>query len=86
MTCAETWLPVAGWEGQYEVSDLGRVRGVDREGSDGRRVRGKIKSQRLSQDGYLRVSLATGKRSIKRTMQVADIVTAAFVGPKPKGT
>ncbi len=27
---AETWLPAPGWEGIYEVSDQGRVRGVDR--------------------------------------------------------
>jgi hypothetical protein len=26
----ECWLPVPAWEGFYEVSDLGRVRGVDR--------------------------------------------------------
>jgi len=28
----ETWLPVVGWEGFYEVSDLGRVRSVPRVG------------------------------------------------------
>jgi hypothetical protein len=27
---SERWLPVVGWEGLYEVSDLGRVRSLDR--------------------------------------------------------
>ena len=26
----EQWLPVPGYEGYYEVSDLGRVRSLDR--------------------------------------------------------
>ena len=26
----ERWLPVPGWEGLYEVSDLGRVRSLPR--------------------------------------------------------
>ena len=26
----EEWRPVVGWEGLYEVSDLGRVRSLDR--------------------------------------------------------
>jgi len=28
---AEAWLPVCGFEGFYEVSNLGRVRSVDRQ-------------------------------------------------------
>lgn len=30
MTARETWRAVPGWEGAYEVSDLGRVRSLDR--------------------------------------------------------
>ena len=49
---AETWLPVVGYEGLYEVSDQGRVRSVDRvvaaltkSGGPGQRqFRGKILS------------------------------------------
>jgi hypothetical protein len=38
---AETWLPIPGWEGFYEVSDKSRVRSVDRviDVVDGRRRR-----------------------------------------------
>lgn len=39
----ETWRPVSGFEGRYEVSDLGRVRGVERLDSMGRKVAGKMK-------------------------------------------
>lgn len=29
---AESWLPVVGFEGLYEVSDLGKVRSLNRTG------------------------------------------------------
>jgi NUMOD4 motif len=37
----ENWLPIVGYEGLYEVSDLGRVRSLDRivERKDGRQQR-----------------------------------------------
>lgn len=38
----EQWKAVAGYEGAYEVSDLGRVRSLDRVCSDGSRRRGRM--------------------------------------------
>ena len=38
----EHWLPVRGWEGLYEVSDLGRVRSLGRKGGNNRWYGGKI--------------------------------------------
>ena len=32
----ERWLPVVGWEGLHEVSDLGRVRSLPRKGGNNR--------------------------------------------------
>ena len=55
----ERWLPVVGWDGYYEVSDLGRVRSVPRVGSDGRRLKGRILRPRIiPKTGYHRVCLS----------------------------
>ncbi len=59
----ETWKPIAGFEGRYEVSDLGRVRSLDREGvRNGRPVRfkGRVLKPGLDGDEYLHVSLGAG--------------------------
>lgn len=78
----EIWKPVVGFEGLYEVSDLGRVRGVDRpvrtRGGKTRIMRGQIiKPQRHSQ-GYTQV----GMRG--RTYPIHHLVAAAFLGPRPE--
>jgi len=80
----EEWRDIPGHAG-YQVSSLGRVRSLDRFGSDGRIVRGVIKALRYTDDGYLRVSFATGRRSVKTTHTVADLVLLVFAGPKPSG-
>lgn len=84
----ETWLPIPGWEGFYEVSDLGRVRSVDRvivrnTGSP-QTWRGRILFQGShAYDGRHSVSLyAEGRRE---THRVAPLVLQAFVGPRPEG-
>ena len=73
-TVNEVWNPVVGYEGLYEVSNLGRVRGLQR---------GKILKQRTDKDGYMRVTLfKEGKRKDKRAHRV---VIQAFVGEHPEG-
>lgn len=83
----ETWKPVPGYEGAYEVSDLGRVRSLDRVivRSDGvrRRFPGKIIKPYVDPNGYDRVALAlSGSRSLRCAHQ---LVAAAFLGPRPVG-
>lgn len=41
-TSIERWLPIPGYEGLYEVSNLGRVRSLDRIDVAGRRLRGNV--------------------------------------------
>jgi hypothetical protein len=83
----EAWLPVVGFEGQYEVSDHGRVRGVDRIAilSDGRRipVQGCVLKLRRRKKGYLQVSLQRDGRPTAHA--VHRLVLLAFVGPCPEG-
>ncbi len=75
---SEVWRSAPGWEGLYEVSDLGAVRGVRRKGSHGRPI-----SQGQSERGYSQVSLH--RNSARRTVKVARLVSLAFLGPKPEG-
>lgn len=53
----EIWAPVAGYEGLYEVSNLGRVKSLSRVQPDGRRRSERILRLNLAWNGYLRVAL-----------------------------
>lgn len=80
----ERWLPVAGYEGCYEVSDLGRVRSLPRVTSDGRRIAGRILTLGHAKHGYPTANLWTDGRY--RTRTVHALVAEAFIGPAPEGT
>ena len=76
----EEWRPVVGYEGLYEVSNIGRVRSIDRYvktcyGSY-RLHKGKVLSPGIRPDGYLVVSLQY------RMFRVHRIVAEAFL-PNP---
>lgn len=85
----ERWLPVPGWDGVYEVSDLGRVRSLPRRVPSrhewhptARAVPGRI--LRASPRGeYLRVTLARDGR--RYSVNVHRLVLEAFRGPAPTG-
>ncbi|ARM70701.1 HNH endonuclease [Mycobacterium phage Soul22] len=81
----EQWRPVVGYEGMYEVSDLGRVRSVDRcvvTKSGPRTYRGRLLHQHPDGRGYLRASLSrVGDKP--RMFKVHRLVLEAFVGPRP---
>jgi hypothetical protein len=82
----EIWRPVIGYEGLYEVSDLGRVRSLDRviRNGQGEYLKaGKILSQiRTPPMGYLSVTLTNGDRGKRYRVHV--LVLEAFMGPRPK--
>lgn len=89
MTASERWLPVPDWEGLYEVSDLGRVRSLDRWvriHHDGRRLsRGRVlKPGRVSKYGHQGVIFTNGGPG-RYAFQVHQLVMLAFVGPCPDG-
>lgn len=58
----ERWLPVPGWEGFYEVSDQGRVRGLDRvlvrKNGTIHTEKGRMRKQAKLKRGYRNVSPA----------------------------
>lgn len=74
----ETWLPVAGYAGFYEVSNLGDVRSLARQ-----TTRGKLLKPQLSSKGYRQVGLS--KYGKVRIYRVSGLVLAAFKGSRPAG-
>ena len=84
----EKWLPVAGYEGYYEVSDMGRVRSVRRsvEFRDGRSRTYEAQIRRLTPQapyGHLTVGLKRGGSRV--TVRVHRLVLESFIGPCPEG-
>ena len=81
-TMVETWRPVIGYEGRYEVSDHGRVRSLRffNRSVDRRRKTPLLMRLTIGKSGYLQVSLG---HSVTRT--VHGLVLEAFVGPRPVG-
>lgn len=85
----ERWQVIAGTDGAYEVSDLGRVRSVDRTVTyrDGRRYRAKgvvLRPSPSSDGGYPTVALSVHGKTVTRC--VHRLVLEAFVGEPPAGT
>ncbi len=93
-TMQETWKPVLGYEGLYEVSDAGRVRSRGRayRMRNSRRPevimdcyrKGKPLKPGMTAAGYAQVMLYALDKS-KRQPLVHRLVLEAFVGPAPEG-
>lgn len=85
----ERWLPVPGYEGFYEVSDLGRVRGLDRvvmrKNGIPHTEKGRMRKLGLAHpNGYLNVGLYKAGQP-PRVRLVHQLVMETFVGPRPAG-
>lgn len=83
---SERWVPAKGFEGRYEVSDLGRVRSVPRQVVNGGRV--KMEPGALLKPYWHRKHLKVtlyGDNKRERQVFVHILVLESFVGPKPKG-
>lgn len=86
---AEQWRPIAGFPA-YEVSDLGRVRSLDRTVKVTRAggdctyfLRGKVLKPTPGSHGYLQVTLCLD--AVKSQRCVHALVAEAFIGPRPAG-
>jgi len=71
---AEEWRDIPGYEGIYQVSDLGRVKRVATE---------HILKPRRNRWGYLQVQLSV--RTNRKTWVVHRLVALTFIGPRPQG-
>lgn len=82
----EIWKAIPGYEGKYEVSDLGRVRSLTRRvrvvphGIETTRiVQGRILRPGKVKDGHVTVAVGKGN-----SRPVHQLVLEAFVGPRPE--
>ena len=78
---SEHWLPVPGYEGLYDVSDLGNVR--SHHVSKRPRKNGSLLSPGLGTGGHVTVVLYRDKA--RRSWPVHQLVLLAFEGPRPDG-
>lgn len=86
----EKWRNVAGWEDLYEVSDLGRVRSVERivltprfERLVEHKRKARILAPSKASNGYRHLILSRDGEKV--TKSVHDLVCTAFHGPRPDG-
>ncbi len=77
----ETWKPVLGYEGLYEVSDLGRVRNLTFRNRNVAVPRIRLLRPCAHVDGYLVVDLSRNNK--RKRMFVHRLVLMSFVGPCP---
>lgn len=66
------WRDIPGYEGLYQVSDQGEVRG-----------RHRYRALIMQKNGYLGLSLLN--RGERRTWLAHQLVALAFLGPRPEG-
>lgn len=77
----EVWKPIEGYEGRYEVSNLGRVKSLSRTIiNTGRILKEKYNCLHLKRGGYHSVLLS--KDGIKKTVQLHQLVARAFIENK----
>lgn len=83
----EEWKPIVGYEGLYEVSNMGGVKSLPRivTRSDGRTrtIPERVKKASINAQGYVCVHLHKNGVGVVHT--VHSLVMAAFVGPRPEG-
>ena len=84
----EQWRDIIGYEGYYQVSNLGRVRSVDRhltcQNGHTRFYCGQVLTLKMSKkSSYKTVGLR--KPGVIKTFYVHQLVLKAFIGPRPVG-
>jgi hypothetical protein len=88
MNNTEIWKDIPGYEGIYQVSDMGNVKSLSREmllkGKYPTTTKEKILKTELSHCGYLRVKLYNN--GLKKNIKSHMLVAMAFLNHKPDGT
>ena len=83
----EVWKDIEGYEGKYQVSNLGRVRSLDRYPlfKDGRKrlLKGQVLKPVKDHNGRLYVKLSNNE-NVRRNKSISRMVATAFLG-SPEG-
>ena len=90
----EIWKPVLGYEGLYEVSNLGRVRSVEHvvEFVDGRKriwpsqIKKPVMVYHVKSKHYITPTVSLYKDRNGKQRVIAHLVCEAFHGPRPEGS
>ena len=86
-TVKEEWRDVPNYEGYYQVSDLGRVRSLDRvitySNGQKRFYKGRIRDGSINKYGYRQTTLTVNDKG--RNFRFSQLVAMAFLGHKPDG-
>jgi hypothetical protein len=81
----ENWKDIKGYEGKYQVSDLGRVKSLkrwaDNKGNGGYFIKEKILKSSPCKGGYLNVGLSKNNKS--KSFRVHKLVAVAFLNHVP---
>lgn len=80
----EEWRPIAGYEGYYEISNLGNIRGLPRKTGKNRNVKGRLLRpyEPRNPKQYVRIDLSRENR--KTTHELHRLLAFAFI-PNPSG-
>lgn len=81
----ESWRDILGWEGYYQISNLGAVRSLDRwvsQKGKSRLYEGRELKQKTEKSGYKTVTFRTQFK--KKTVKIHRLVAIAFI-ENPEG-
>lgn len=76
----EIWKDIPGYEGHYQVSNLGRVKSLSRDSWNGKvffKTVERVLRQKKNTNGYLSVTLS--KNDKKKTLRVHQMVAVCFL-------
>ena len=79
----EIWKDIPNYDGIYQVSNLGRVKGLPRTSSKGQKLNGGIRKLQVSKKGYVECILC--KEGKQKLFRVHQLVAMAFLEHKPSG-
>lgn len=77
MELKEIWKDILGWEGHYQVSNLGQVRSLTRTRRDGRIEPGKMMTLRKKKNGYMQTAFRLDRKRFWFT--VHRLVALTFI-------
>ena len=87
MTIVEQWKPVVGYEGLYEVSNLGQVKSLDRLCKSDKRsdqwMKGQLLKPRINRNRQNRCTVMLSKEGNVSYCYISRLVLVAFVGLPP---
>ena len=87
MQTLEIWRDIKGYEGSYQVSNLGIIKSLDREVQHTRgglsRIKGRIIKQFACSSGYLKVSLSSNGKL--KNLMTHQLVACSFLNHTPCG-